>query len=178
MERNKTMTNSENNLQPINVTMKTSEGDIDIRIFADKVPRTSANFLNLAQMGFYDDLTFHRVVDDFMIQGGDPEGSGHGGPGYQFDDEFHPDLKHDRAGILSMANSGPNTNGSQFFITHKPTPHLDGDHAVFGEVTDGQDIVDSISEGDKIHTIEIHDDPEPLFEQKREQIEVWNRVLE
>jgi peptidyl-prolyl cis-trans isomerase B (cyclophilin B) len=164
-------------LNPIDVTITTDEGDIEVTLFAARAPRTVANWLNLARQGFYDDLTFHRVVDDFMIQGGDPDGNGRGGPGYQFDDEFHPDLEHDSAGTLSMANSGPNTNGSQFFITHKPTPHLDGDHAVFGEVTEGQDIVDSISEGDRILNVEIHDDPEPLFDLKSDRIEEWNEAL-
>jgi peptidyl-prolyl cis-trans isomerase B (cyclophilin B) len=171
------MTNETSDLEPIDVTMVTSEGDIDMTLFAGKVPTTVANFLNLADQGFYDGLRFHRVVDNFMIQGGDPDGSGRGGPGYQFDDEFHPDLKHDEAGTLSMANSGPDTNGSQFFITHKPTPHLDGDHAVFGQVTEGQDVVDAISEGDRIKEVEIHDDPDTLFEAKADQIEEWNRRL-
>lgn len=164
-------------LDNIDVTLKTEKGDLELRLFADKAPRTVANFLNLSRKGFYDGLTFHRVVDDFMIQGGCPEGTGRGGPGYQFDDEFHPDLRHDEAGTVSMANSGPNTNGSQFFITHKPTPHLDGDHAVFGEVTEGQEIVDSITEGDEIETVEIHDDPDPLFDREEEVIEEWDQML-
>ncbi len=164
-------------LDPIDVTLKTDEGDIEITLFAKRAPRTVANWLNLARQGFYDDLTFHRVVEDFMIQGGDPDGTGRGGPGYQFDDEFHPELKHTEAGTLSMANSGPDTNGSQFFITHKPTPHLDGDHAVFGQVSEGQDIVDSITEGTRIIGVEIHDDPETLFEHKNEKIEEWNQHL-
>lgn len=172
------MVDEASELDEIDVTIKSDEGSIELTLFADKVPRTCANFLNLADRGFYDGLTFHRVVEDFMIQGGDPEGTGRGGPGYQFADEFHPDLRHDRAGTLSMANSGPDTNGSQFFITHKPTPHLDGDHAVFGTVTDGQDVVDSIAEGVTINTIEIHDDPEPLFDLKDDKIEEWNEALD
>jgi peptidyl-prolyl cis-trans isomerase B (cyclophilin B) len=167
----------ESELDPIDITLKSESGDIDATLFAGRAPRTVANFLNLADQGFYDDLTFHRVVDDFMIQGGDPDGSGRGGPGYQFDDEFHPELRHDEAGILSMANSGPNTNGSQFFITHKPTPHLDDKHSVFGTVTEGQDVVDSVTEGDTIQEVEIHDDPEPLFEEKEDKIDEWNASL-
>ncbi|MFB6344922.1 MAG: peptidylprolyl isomerase [bacterium] len=172
------MSDSTDEVEPIDVTLTTNKGDIEATIFAERAPRTSANFLNLARQGFYDDLTFHRVIDDFMIQGGDPDGTGRGGPGYQFDDEFHPELEHDSAGTLSMANSGPDTNGSQFFITHKPTPHLDGDHAVFGQVTEGQDVVDSISEGDAIESVEIHDDPEPLFEDQEHKIEKWNEHLQ
>lgn len=171
------MVDNAEEIDPIDVTITTDEGDIEVTLFAARAPRTVANWLNLARQGFYDDLTFHRVVDDFMIQGGDPDGNGRGGPGYQFDDEFHPELEHDSAGTLSMANSGPNTNGSQFFITHKPTPHLDGDHAVFGEVTEGQEIVDSISEGDRILGVEIHDDPDPLFDLKSDKIEEWNEKL-
>ena len=145
-------------------TFKTEKGDIVVELFADKAPATVNNFVFLAREGFYDDTTFHRVIPDFMAQGGDPTGTGTGGPGYRFADEFHPDLKHDKPGILSMANAGPNTNGSQFFITHVPTPHLDGRHAVFGQVAGGLDVLMSISvrdpgsartPGDAIRTIEI-----------------------
>ena len=136
-------------------TIHTNKGDIRLNLFADKTPLTVANFVNLAQRGFYDGLTFHRVIPDFMIQGGCPEGSGRGGPGYRFQDETRPDLKHDKPGILSMANAGPGTNGSQFFITHGPTPHLDGKHSVFGEVIEGQNVVDTIKQGDKINKLTI-----------------------
>ncbi len=132
-------------------TLKTNKGEIRIELFADKTPKTVANFEKLIGDGFYDGLKFHRVIDNFMIQGGCPEGTGTGGPGYKFADEFHKDLKHDGPGILSMANSGPNTNGSQFFITHVATPWLDGKHSVFGKVLgDGQKVVNSIKQGDKI----------------------------
>jgi len=137
-------------------TITTSKGEIRIELHADKTPKTVANFEKLVGEGFYDGLLFHRVLDDFMIQGGCPQGTGTGGPGYSFEDEFDPELKHDTPGILSMANSGPNTNGSQFFITHVPTPWLDGKHSVFGRVLDaGQAIVDAIEQGDKIETIVI-----------------------
>jgi len=122
-------------------TITTDKGDIVIHLFADKVPNTVNNFVFLARQGYYDNTTFHRVIDNFMVQGGDPTGTGRGGPGYQFKDEFHKDLRHNKSGILSMANAGPHTNGSQFFITHVPTPHLDNKHAVFGEVTKGMDVV-------------------------------------
>ena len=122
----------------------TDKGDIGIHLFADKTPKTVNNFVFLARQGFYDGTIFHRVIKDFMAQGGDPTGSGRGGPGYDFADEFHPALKHDKPGILSMANAGPNTNGSQFFITHVPTPWLDKKHSVFGEVKSGMDVVLSI----------------------------------
>ena len=134
-------------------TMTTNRGTIRIEMHDKEAPNTCANFEKLASEGFYDGLSFHRVIADFMIQGGCPEGSGRGGPGYQFDDEFHPDLKHDGPGVLSMANSGPNTNGSQFFITHVATPHLDGKHSVFGHVIDGQDVVDAIRQGDTLESI-------------------------
>jgi cyclophilin family peptidyl-prolyl cis-trans isomerase len=124
--------------------MHTDKGDIHLRLFADKAPRTVNNFVFLAREGFYNGTIFHRVIKDFMAQGGDPTGTGRSGPGYDFADEFHPSLKHDKPGILSMANAGPNTNGSQFFITHVPTPWLDRKHSVFGEVQKGMDIVLSI----------------------------------
>jgi cyclophilin family peptidyl-prolyl cis-trans isomerase len=145
-------------------TFKTERGDIVVDLFADRAPRTVENFVNLARAGFYDGTTFHRVIRGFMAQAGDPTGTGTGGPGYQFADEFHPTLRHDTAGVLSMANAGPGTNGSQFFITYGPTPHLDDRHSVFGRVTSGMDVLGSIRErdpqrdrdqGDRIETIEI-----------------------
>ena len=136
-------------------TFKTAKGDIVVELFAKQVPNTVNNFVFLARDGFYDNITFHRVIPDFMAQGGDPEGTGRGGPGYQFADEFDQSLRHDKPGILSMANSGPNTNGSQFFITHVPTPHLDGKHSVFGQVAEGMDVVLSLANGDALNTIEI-----------------------
>ena len=129
-------------------TFKTDKGDFVVELYADKAPRTVNNFVFLARDGFYNGVTFHRVIRNFMAQGGDPTGTGTGGPGYQFADEFHPSLRHDSPGILSMANAGPNTNGSQFFITHGPTPHLDNHHTVFGKVTQGMDVVMSIPERD------------------------------
>lgn len=124
--------------------IKTDLGDISIKLYADKTPNTVNNFIFLSENNFYNDTIFHRVIENFMVQGGDPTSSGRGGPGYRFPDEFHPDLKHDRPGILSMANAGPNTNGSQFFITHVATPWLDNRHTVFGQVIDGMDVVNSI----------------------------------
>jgi cyclophilin family peptidyl-prolyl cis-trans isomerase len=129
-------------------TIVTPEGDIVIELFADKAPKTVNNFVFLAREGFYDGVTFHRVIKGFMAQGGDPTGSGRGGPGYRFEDEFHSQLRHDGPGVLSMANAGPNTNGSQFFITHAATPHLDNRHAIFGKVTEGMKVVLSIPERD------------------------------
>jgi cyclophilin family peptidyl-prolyl cis-trans isomerase len=126
------------------VTMETSKGTVTIGLYDDKVPKTTQNFKDLIAKGFYDGLVFHRVIKQFMLQAGCPQGTGTGGPGYQFDDEFHTDLKHDKPGILSMANAGPNTNGSQFFITTVATPWLDGKHTVFGEVIDGMDVVTAI----------------------------------
>lgn len=144
--------------------IKTDKGDITIDLFAGKVPKTVNNFVFLARQGFYDNTIFHRVISDFMVQGGDPTGTGMGGPGYKFEDEFDNSLIHDKPGILSMANAGPNTNGSQFFITHVPTPWLNKKHAVFGQVTKGMDVVFSIPPrnpqapeypGVKINSIEI-----------------------
>ncbi|RLD07836.1 MAG: peptidylprolyl isomerase [Chloroflexi bacterium] len=136
-------------------TISTDEGDMVIELFASKTPKTVNNFVFLASEGFYDNTTFHRVIADFMAQGGDPTGTGRGGPGYRFADEFHPELKHDKPGTLSMANAGPGTNGSQFFITHVPTPHLDNRHSVFGQVTEGMDVLMAVKVGTKINTIAI-----------------------
>ncbi len=149
-------------------TFRTERGPIRIKLFADKVPQTVNNFVFLAHEGYFDGTTFHRVIKDFMAQGGDPTGTGTGGPGYRIRDEFHPDLRHDRPGILSMANAGPNTGGSQFFITHTATPWLDGRHAVFGEVVEGMETVEAIRErdpqldrepGDQVGTVEIEEVP-------------------
>jgi cyclophilin family peptidyl-prolyl cis-trans isomerase len=149
-------------------TFKTEKGDITVQLFADRAPRTVENFVTLARAGFYDGTTFHRVIGGFMAQGGDPTGTGTGGPGYRIPDEVHPDLRHDRPGILSMANAGPNTGGSQFFITHVATPWLDDRHAVFGEVVEGMEVVNAIRErdpqrdpepGDRIETVEIEEVP-------------------
>src|SRR6266498_1042937 len=125
--------------------METDKGTMVFELFADKAPQTVNNFVFLSREGFYDGVMFHRVISNFMVQGGDPTGSGRGGPGYKFADEFHPSLRHSKKGILSMANSGPNTNGSQFFITVAATPHLDNKHTVFGEVVEGYDVVEKIS---------------------------------
>lgn len=136
-------------------TIETSKGVIRLELHEDRVPKTIANFEKLAGDGFYDGLLFHRVIPDFMIQTGCPQGTGSGGPDYQFEDEFDDSLRHDRAGILSMANAGPNTNGSQFFITHGPTPHLDNLHSVFGVVLEGQDVVDAIEQGDTMEKVSV-----------------------
>lgn len=136
-------------------TMSTSQGDIQIEFYPEHAPKTVNNFVFLARQGFYDGVTFHRVISDFVIQGGDPTGTGRGGPGYKFEDEVRDNpLKHE-TGTLSMANAGPNSNGSQFFITHSPQPHLDGKHTVFGKVVEGQDVVDAIRQGDQITTLTI-----------------------
>ncbi len=145
-------------------TFKTDKGDIVVHLFADKTPKTVNNFVFLVREGFYDDTIFHRVIKDFMVQGGDPTGTGRGGPGYRFADEFHPSLRHNKPGLLSMANAGPGTNGSQFFLTHVPTPWLDNKHSIFGEVVEGMDVLLSIPERDpskigspsvKLQTVEI-----------------------
>ncbi|MFT7641928.1 MAG: peptidyl-prolyl cis-trans isomerase B (cyclophilin B) [Pirellulaceae bacterium] len=139
-------------------TFETPKGNIRIELFEDKVPKTVGNFVKLATDGFYNGLKFHRVIADFMIQGGCPTGTGTGDAGYKFEDEFDPELRHDGPGVLSMANSGPNTNGSQFFITHVATPHLNDRHSVFGKVLEGQDIVDSIAQGDTMDKVIITDE--------------------
>jgi cyclophilin family peptidyl-prolyl cis-trans isomerase len=131
--------------------MHTEKGDIKLQLFANETPKTVNNFVFLAKEGFYDGVIFHRVIKDFMVQGGDPTGTGRGGPGYKFEDEFNPKLKHDKPGVLSMANAGKNTNGSQFFITHVPTPWLDFKHTVFGEVMEGMDVVHSIPARDPMN---------------------------
>lgn len=140
--------------------IETNRGTIRLKLHDDKAPKTVANFETLVTRGFYNGLKFHRVIADFMIQTGCPKGTGTGGPGYTFADEFHPDLKHDSPGVLSMANAGPNTNGSQFFITHVPTPWLDGKHSVFGKVIEGQDVVNKIKQGDTMKTVTIAEEPE------------------
>ena len=167
-------------MSDIIATFHTSKGDINIKLFAEQVPYTVANFVNLAQHGFYKDNQFHRVIANFMIQGGCPEGSGRGGPGYRFEDEFVPELAHDHAGILSMANAGPNTNGSQFFITHGPTPHLDRKHAVFGTVVAqaDMDIVNAIRQDDAINDITISGDTAALLAKTADKVAQWNKVLE
>ena len=138
-------------------TMETDKGTIEIELYPEHAPKTVNNFVFLAQDGFYDGISFHRVIPNFMVQGGDPTGTGRGGPGYSFGDELKDNpLKHE-TGVLSMANAGPNTNGSQFFITHAPQPHLDGRHTVFGKVTSGQDVVDEIRQGDTIQRVTISD---------------------
>jgi peptidyl-prolyl cis-trans isomerase B (cyclophilin B) len=161
-------------------TIKTNKGEISLRLHADRTPITVANFVNLAKRGFYNGLKFHRVIDSFMIQGGCPYGTGTGGPGYKFQDEFVPELKHDKPGILSMANSGPNTNGSQFFITHIPTPWLDGKHSVFGEVVgkQDQDVVNSIAQNDVIEEIVIEGDTTELFKKAEKFLSTWNKTLD
>lgn len=143
----------------VTVCIKTNKGDINLTLFATKTPKTVTNFLELSKAGYYDGLKFHRVIPDFMIQGGCPLGIGSGGPGYNFDDEFHPELTHSSPGILSMANAGPGTNGSQFFITHIETSWLDGKHSVFGKVDSESDqaVVNSILQGDIIESITIKD---------------------
>ncbi|KGQ19471.1 Peptidyl-prolyl cis-trans isomerase [Lysobacter dokdonensis DS-58] len=154
----------------------TSRGPIRVALAPDKAPLTVANFVNLAKRGFYDGLSFHRVIADFMVQGGCPEGSGRGGPGYRFEDETSNGLRHDR-GVLSMANAGPNTNGSQFFITHVPTPWLDGKHTVFGKVTEGLDVVDAVKQGDTINSIRIEGDADAVLAAKADRVAEWNKIL-
>jgi peptidyl-prolyl cis-trans isomerase B (cyclophilin B) len=165
-------------IQQVNAVVKTSKGDIKLRLFADKAPLTVANFANLAKRGYYDGLTFHRVIPDFMIQGGCPHGTGTGGPGYRFEDECTPELKHDAPGKLSMANAGPGTNGSQFFITHVATPWLDGRHTVFGEVLDAGDqaVVDAIAIGDILESVELEGE-EAILAAQAEQVSAWNDIL-
>ena len=163
-------------MSQLTATFDTSRGPIKIELYPDKAPLTAANFVNLAKRGFYDGLNFHRVIADFMIQGGCPEGSGRGGPGYRFEDETTNGVRHER-GVLSMANAGPNTNGSQFFITHVPTPWLDGKHTVFGKVTEGLDVVDAVKQGDLITKVTIEGDADAVLAAKAERVAEWNRFL-
>jgi len=155
----------------------TDRGPIKVELAQDKAPLTVANFVNLAKRGFYDGLNFHRVIPDFMIQGGCPEGSGRGGPGYRFEDETDNGLRPER-GVLSMANAGPGTNGSQFFITHVATPWLDGRHTVFGKVLEGQGVVDSIRQGDMIKSVKIEGDTSQLVNSQKPYVDQWNAAME
>jgi peptidyl-prolyl cis-trans isomerase B (cyclophilin B) len=154
----------------------TDRGPVRIELYPDKAPLTVANFVNLAKRGFYDGLNFHRVIKDFMVQGGCPQGTGTGGPGYKFEDEANNGVRHER-GVLSMANAGPNTNGSQFFITHVATPWLDGKHTVFGKVVDGMDVVDKVAQGDKIKSVKIEGDADAVLAAKSDRVAEWNRIL-
>jgi len=166
-------------MSDLTATMTTSKGTITLRLFADKTPYTVANFANLARRGFYNGLKFHRVIPDFMIQGGCPKGTGTSGPGYDFEDEFDASLGHTKPGILSMANAGPGTNGSQFFITHVPCPWLDGKHSVFGETVSDKDqeVVDSIRQGDTITSVTIEGDVAALFEKTQDKLKAWNLAI-
>ncbi len=161
-------------------TFETTQGNIKVRLFSEQCPVTCASFVNLVQRGFYDGLNFHRVIKDFMIQGGCPTGTGTGGPGYRFEDECKAELAHNKAGILSMANAGPGTNGSQFFITHGATPWLNGKHTVFGEAVSGEDvkIVNAIKQGDKISKVTLEGDTAPLLQAQAKRVTEWNEALE
>ena len=164
----------------LTATFNTARGPIRLRQFADQAPVTVASFVNLVRRGFYDGLTFHRVIPDFMIQGGCPDGDGRGGPGYRFENECRKELSHDRPGVLSMANAGPGTNGSQFFITHLATPWLDGKHTVFGEVVGAADqtVVDAIRGGDRIESVSIDGDADALLAAQAARVAEWNAVLD
>ena len=164
----------------LKAVIETSKGTIHLRLFADKTPVTVGNFINLARRGYYDGLKFHRVIPDFMIQGGCPFGDGRGGPGYRFQDEFVQELRHCKPGILSMANAGPQTNGSQFFITHVDTPWLDDKHTIFGEVVSDNDqkVVNLIAQGDKIISVKIEGDYTELMEKINTVVEKWNAILD
>ena len=164
-------------MSTVTATFHTARGPIQVALHADKAPLTVANFVNLVRRKYYDGLNFHRVIADFMIQGGCPEGTGRGGPGYRFEDEVGTGLVHKR-GVLSMANAGPRTNGSQFFITHVDTPWLDGKHTVFGNVLAGQDVVDSVKTGDQIEAITLDGDVDAVLAAKAERVAEWNRILD
>ncbi len=164
----------------LKAVFETEKGTINLDLYADKAPLTVANFVNLIQRGFYDGLNFHRVIPDFMIQGGCPQGTGTGGPGYRFADEFVADLRHDGPGILSMANAGPGTNGSQFFVTHVATPWLDDHHTVFGKVVSDADmeVVNEIVGNDALIKITIEGDATELLEKFKDQLTEWNETLD
>ena len=161
------------------VHIKTNKGIIKLDLFYEQAPITVSNFVNLSNRGYYNNLSFHRVIDDFMVQGGCPIGTGTGGPGYNFSDEFHPNLKHDKPGILSMANAGPGTNGSQFFITHIETPWLDNNHTVFGAVksTDDQEVVNNIEQNDIIEEINVIGEL-PSNDAIDDLLKSWNSILD
>jgi peptidyl-prolyl cis-trans isomerase B (cyclophilin B) len=165
-------------MQDVSAVIHTSKGDIKLRLFAAKAPVTVANFVNLARRGYYDGLKFHRVIPDFMIQGGCPHGTGTGGPGYRFEDECSPDLRHDAPGKLSMANAGPGTNGSQFFITHVETSWLDGRHTVFGEVIDADDqaVVNAIAVDDVLESIDLEGE-DAILAAQADRVSAWNDTL-
>jgi peptidyl-prolyl cis-trans isomerase B (cyclophilin B) len=172
--------------KPLTAIVKTSKGDIEIKLYGENAPLTVANFVNLARRGFYDGIVFHRVIANFMIQTGDPltldpskeKQWGTGGPGYSFEDEVKTGLSHSQAGTLSMANSGPNTNGSQIFITHVPTTYLDGKHTIFGQVTQGQQVVNDVRQGDKIITIVIEGKVPQIVKDKQARVDEWNKKLD
>ncbi|MBA3486078.1 MAG: peptidylprolyl isomerase [Lysobacter sp.] len=161
----------------LTATFDTDQGTVQIELQPEKAPLTVANFVNLARRGYYDGLNFHRVIPDFMVQGGCPQGSGTGGPGYRFEDEARNGLSHER-GVLSMANAGPGTNGSQFFITHVACPWLDGKHTVFGKVSQGMDVVDSIKQGDTIKSLKIDGDVDAALAAKADRVAEWNKILD
>jgi peptidyl-prolyl cis-trans isomerase B (cyclophilin B) len=172
--------------KPLSAIIKTSKGNIELKLYGENAPLTVANFVNLARRGFYDGIVFHRVISNFMIQTGDPlsldptkeKSWGTGGPGYTFEDELNTGLKHAQAGTLSMANSGANTNGSQIFITHVPTPWLDGKHTIFGQVTQGQQVVNDIRQGDKIISVVIEGTVPKVVKEKQARIDEWNKTLD
>ncbi len=170
---------SSKNLKDVRVVLNTNQGQVHLVLYPSKTPLTVANFLNLAKRGYYNGVTFHRVIPNFMVQTGDPSGTGYGTPNYSFENEIVEGLTHNGPGILSMANTGqPNSNGSQFFITHRATPHLDGKHTVFGRVVSGMSVINAIRKGDKINSVTIVDSPEPVLKLEAARIQEWNKALD
>ena len=170
-------------LTDIRIVIHTTKGDIDAALFPSKAPVTAANFLNLASRKFYDELTFHRVVPRFVIQGGDPLGTGTGGPGYRFENEINASLSHENVGVLAMANAGPDTNGSQFYVTidslgPEHAKKLDGSYSIFGQVTKGFDVTKKIAQRDKIQSIDVVDPTEALFAAQEARLKEWNKILD